>query len=99
MCAKCCCKVTRTVGRDISEVEAERKELEEAIKNARERDRRTLIRAMNNKSKPEHAEDIPQIGDRSREGDLFPVSSLDEYAELARQDDDDDDVAEDFVCK
>ncbi|KAJ6795393.1 uncharacterized protein M6B38_330935 [Iris pallida] len=97
VCAKCCCKVTRTVGRDISEVEAERKELEEAIKNARERDRRTLIRAMNNKSKPEHAEDIPQIGDRSREGDLFPVSSLDEYAELARQDD--DDVAEDFVCK
>ncbi|KAI5340740.1 hypothetical protein L3X38_020014 [Prunus dulcis] len=47
VCAKCCCRVERIVGKDPSEVEAEQKKLQEAIKNARERDRRTLIRAMN----------------------------------------------------
>ncbi|RWR77194.1 protein ripply1 [Cinnamomum micranthum f. kanehirae] len=47
VCAKCSCRVDRIVGRDTVEVEAERKTLEEAIKNARERDRRTLLRAMN----------------------------------------------------
>ncbi|ERN06065.1 hypothetical protein AMTR_s00142p00088250 [Amborella trichopoda] len=48
VCAKCSCCVDRIIGRDISEVEAERKLLEESIKNARERDRRTLLRAMGN---------------------------------------------------
>ncbi|XP_021905438.1 uncharacterized protein C9orf85 homolog isoform X2 [Carica papaya] len=45
VCAKCCCKVDHILGRDATEVEAEQKMLEEAIKNARERDRRTLLRA------------------------------------------------------
>ncbi|KAH9318346.1 hypothetical protein KI387_020115, partial [Taxus chinensis] len=45
VCAKCSHAVDGIVGRDIEEVEAERKRLEEAIKNARERDRRTLLRA------------------------------------------------------
>ncbi|XP_044467598.1 uncharacterized protein LOC123197390 isoform X1 [Mangifera indica] len=45
VCAKCRCRVNHIVGRDLAEVEAEQKMLEEAIKNARERDRRTLLRA------------------------------------------------------
>ncbi|KAF6140099.1 hypothetical protein GIB67_001840, partial [Kingdonia uniflora] len=45
VCAKCSCRVDRIVGRDLSEVEAEKKELDDAIKNARERDRRSLLRA------------------------------------------------------
>jgi len=40
----------------------------------------------------------PKIGVRSREGDLFPATSIDEYAELTRQSDDDKDD-EDFICK
>ncbi|XP_031474004.1 uncharacterized protein LOC116246316 isoform X2 [Nymphaea colorata] len=46
VCAKCCCHVEQIVGRDVDDEAAERKELEEAIKNARERDRRTLLRAV-----------------------------------------------------
>ncbi|VFQ91987.1 unnamed protein product [Cuscuta campestris] len=47
VCAKCSCQVSHIIGRDLSEVEAEKKILEEAIKNARERDRRSLLRSMN----------------------------------------------------
>ncbi|XP_024928377.2 uncharacterized protein LOC107416440 isoform X2 [Ziziphus jujuba] len=46
VCAKCCSRVDSVVGRDSSEVEAEQKMLEEAIKNARERDRRTILRTI-----------------------------------------------------
>ncbi|MQM02209.1 hypothetical protein Taro_034974 [Colocasia esculenta] len=46
VCAKCCCKTEQIIGRESSEVEAEQKALEEAIKNSRERDRRTLLRAV-----------------------------------------------------
>lgn len=46
VCAKCSCRVDQIVGRDLSEVEAEQKTLEDAIKNARERDRRSLLRAV-----------------------------------------------------
>ncbi|XP_057768587.1 uncharacterized protein LOC130988691 isoform X1 [Salvia miltiorrhiza] len=46
VCAKCSCRVDKIIGRDILEVEAEQKTLEEAIKNARERDRRSLLRAV-----------------------------------------------------
>eukprot|EP00252_Welwitschia_mirabilis_P007645 TRINITY_DN19243_c0_g1_i1.p1 TRINITY_DN19243_c0_g1~~TRINITY_DN19243_c0_g1_i1.p1 ORF type:complete len:213 (-),score=46.76 TRINITY_DN19243_c0_g1_i1:591-1229(-) len=49
VCAKCAHVVDNIVGRDADKVEAERKELEEAIRHARERDRRTLLRAMNSK--------------------------------------------------
>ena len=45
VCSKCCSGADKIIGRDCSEVEAEQKLLEEAIKNARERDRRTLLRA------------------------------------------------------
>lgn len=41
---------------------------------------------------------IPKIGDRSREGDLFPATSLDEYAETARQSDDEEED-DDIICK
>ncbi|XP_057821458.2 uncharacterized protein LOC131034101 [Cryptomeria japonica] len=47
VCAKCSHVVDAIIGRDAEEVEVERKQLEEAIKNSRERDRRTLLRAMN----------------------------------------------------
>ncbi|KAJ0980159.1 hypothetical protein J5N97_008414 [Dioscorea zingiberensis] len=90
VCAKCCCRVEQIVGRDSAEVDAERKELEEAIKNARERDRRTLIRAMN-KNKGGKAVPTPKIGDRSTEGELFSPTSIDEYAELSRPDESDED--------
>ena len=46
-----------------------------------------LISQQMNKNSSGKAIAIPKIGDRSREGDLFPASSIDEYAELARQDD------------
>ncbi|XP_068657428.1 uncharacterized protein [Aristolochia californica] len=101
VCAKCSCRVEQIIGRDIEEVEAERKTLDEAIKNARERDRRSLLRAVN-KNKTDGTVKTPQIADRSREGDLFPASSLDEYAELSRksvddEDDDGDDDSDDEV--
>lgn len=46
VCAKCCSRVDRVIGRDLAEVEAEQKMLEAALKNARERDRRILLRAV-----------------------------------------------------
>ncbi|KAH9676810.1 hypothetical protein KPL70_019288 [Citrus sinensis] len=46
VCAKCCSRVDRVIGRDLAEVEAEQKMLEAALKNARERDRRILLRAQ-----------------------------------------------------
>ncbi|EEE55421.1 hypothetical protein OsJ_03548 [Oryza sativa Japonica Group] len=82
---------------DLSEQESERKELEEAIRGARERERRTLLRLMN-KGGGESGPSVPKIADRSREGDIFPAASLDEYAEQARQQDDsDEEEARDFV--
>ncbi|KAK6152635.1 hypothetical protein DH2020_012274 [Rehmannia glutinosa] len=87
VCAKCSCRVDNTVGRDISEVEAEQKTLEEAIKNARERDRRSLLRAMN-KGKSQSSSTTPK-NDESKAGELFTASSLEEYAELSRDDEDD----------
>ncbi|KAJ4763694.1 small acidic-like protein [Rhynchospora pubera] len=100
-CAKCCCRVNQTVGRDIAKIESEKKQLEEAITNARERERRTLLRAMN-KGNGGTGPSVPKIADRSREGDIFPATSVDEYAKAARDDDDaydDDDVSDDdIVC-
>ncbi|RLM93704.1 uncharacterized protein C9orf85 homolog-like [Panicum miliaceum] len=40
---------------------------------------------------------VPKIADRSREGDIFPAASLDEYADQAREQDDTDEEAGDFV--
>ncbi|KAG1368664.1 hypothetical protein COCNU_14G011320 [Cocos nucifera] len=108
VCAKCCCRTDEIIGRDISEVETERKSLEEAIKNARERDRRSLLRAnfgfneknecnKMNKEKAGKGASIPKIADRSREGELFAATSIDEYAELSRLHDSDEEEDEDFI--
>ncbi|XP_010525123.1 PREDICTED: uncharacterized protein C9orf85 homolog [Tarenaya hassleriana] len=104
VCAKCCCRVDQIVGRDVSEVEAEQKMLEEAIKNARERDRRSLLRAMNKENNPKKSDKAPTRND-GKVGDIFPSISLEEYANSGRiskignssvrdQDHDDDDDEE-----
>lgn len=82
VCAKCSCRVDRIIGRDCSEVEAEQKMLEEAIKNSRERDRRSLLRAMN-KGKS-HSLLKTSTTEESKVGELFPSASLEHYAELTR---------------
>ncbi|KAG2591862.1 hypothetical protein PVAP13_5NG508700 [Panicum virgatum] len=46
ICAKCCTRVNELVGRDANEEDSERKALEEAIRGARERERRTLLRIV-----------------------------------------------------
>ncbi|KFK37679.1 hypothetical protein AALP_AA3G014700 [Arabis alpina] len=80
VCAKCSSGAEQTIGRDIYEVEAEQKMLDETIKNARERDRRTLLRAMNKDSQPKNSdEDVTRSGS-SKVGDVFPSTSLEEYA-------------------
>lgn len=88
VCAKCRSRVDRVVGRDLSEVEAEQKELEEAIKNARERDRRTLLRAMNKDKSNDSAKNASNK--EAKVGELFPSASLEEYAGQHSDDDDDD---------
>lgn len=40
----------------------------------------------------------PKIADRSREGDIFPATSIEEYVEQTEQSDDEDDN-DDFICK
>jgi len=99
VCAKCCCQVAKTVGRDISEIEAERKALDEAIKNARERERRTLLRAMNKakaNTDDDEGEARSKICDRSREGNIFSAKTVDEYAQNIRGEHHGD---EDLLCK
>ncbi|XP_075494204.1 uncharacterized protein LOC142531817 [Primulina tabacum] len=87
VCAKCSRPVGHIIGRDISEVEAEQKTLEEAINNARERERRTLIRTMNKgKSQSATQPTLTPTKDNSKAGELFTASSLDEYAEFSRDD-------------
>ncbi|XP_020222662.1 putative histone-lysine N-methyltransferase 1 isoform X2 [Cajanus cajan] len=83
VCAKCCCSRDRIVGRDILEVEAEQKLLEEAIKNSRERERRSLLRAMN-KGKSKSSDSAPTDTNGSKVGQLFPNASLEDYAKLNR---------------
>uniref|UniRef100_A0A5B7A7Z0 Uncharacterized protein n=1 Tax=Davidia involucrata TaxID=16924 RepID=A0A5B7A7Z0_DAVIN len=89
VCAKCSCRVGRIIGRDSSEVETEQKMLEEAIKNARERDRRTLLRTMN-KGKSHNSAKIP-TNRESKAGELLAAAPLEEHAEFSRDDDEDDD--------
>nr|GEX27998.1 hypothetical protein [Tanacetum cinerariifolium] len=80
VCAKCSCRVERIVGRDITEVEAEQKMLQEAISNAREREKRSLLRAMNKgKSETKDKEQDP-IDNPDKAGDLFKAESLEAYA-------------------
>ncbi|KAL1211367.1 hypothetical protein V5N11_023387 [Cardamine amara subsp. amara] len=80
VCAKCSSRVDQILGRDIYEVEAEQKLLDETIKNARERDRRTILRAMNKDSQPKKSEEAATRSDSSKVGDVFPSTSLEEYA-------------------
>ncbi|XP_015063548.1 uncharacterized protein LOC107008860 [Solanum pennellii] len=87
VCAKCSCRVGQVVGRDVSEVEAEKKALEEAIKNARERDRRSLLRAMNKGKSQSSEKNLTQ--DDMNVGELNTASSLEEYAKVNRDDDED----------
>ncbi|EEF31385.1 FACT complex subunit POB3 [Ricinus communis] len=82
VCAKCRCRVANIIGRDSAEIEAEQKMLEEAIKNARERDRRSLLRAMN-KGTPKSSEKVAS-NEGNKVGDLFPSASLEEYAAKSR---------------
>ncbi|EOY03767.1 hypothetical protein QUC31_017584 [Theobroma cacao] len=86
VCAKCRCRVDQIVGRDSADVEEEQKMLEEAIKNARERDRRTLLRAMS-KSKSKGSSKTTTNKENGRVGEIFPSTSLEEYAKLGRKDD------------
>ncbi|CAO2166485.1 unnamed protein product [Urochloa humidicola] len=97
ICAKCCTRHSDLVGRDVNEEDSERKALEEAIRGARERERRTLLRIMNKGKDGDSGPSVPKVADRSREGDIFPAASLDEYAEQAREQDDSDEEAGDFV--
>uniref|UniRef100_A0A2N9HT46 Uncharacterized protein n=1 Tax=Fagus sylvatica TaxID=28930 RepID=A0A2N9HT46_FAGSY len=110
VCAKCRCRVDRIVGRDLSEVEAEQKLLEETIKNARERDRRTLLRAVN-KGKSKSSAETPTndeneagelfpnaslaTNEENEVGESFPNASLDENAELSTDDNGDEEDDED----
>ncbi|KAK9114451.1 hypothetical protein Syun_021248 [Stephania yunnanensis] len=95
VCAKCSCHVERTVGRDAAEVEAEQEKLREAIMSARERERRTLLRTMD-KGKTRNASN-PLGNEKKKVADLFPDASLDEYAELNRDSESDEEDEEDTV--
>ncbi|XP_022759903.1 uncharacterized protein C9orf85 homolog [Durio zibethinus] len=95
VCAKCRCHVDQIVGRDSMEVEEEQKMLEEAIKNARERDRRTLLRAMNG-GKSKGSSNIKANKENGRVGEIFPSTSLEEYAKLGRKDGDNHDDCYDY---
>nr|CAB3478379.1 unnamed protein product [Digitaria exilis] len=58
----------------------------------------TRVNELMNKGKGEDSgPSVPKVADRSREGDIFPAGSLDEYAEQAREQDDSDEAAGDFV--
>ncbi|KAK9067166.1 hypothetical protein SSX86_014491 [Deinandra increscens subsp. villosa] len=92
VCAKCSCHVDRIVGRDITEIEAEQKMLQAAIGNAREREKRSLLRAMN-KGKSETKDQDP-TDSQHKAGDLFKADSLEAYAG-ANKDDEDDDESDD----
>ncbi|CAL5325929.1 unnamed protein product [Camellia sinensis] len=97
VCAKCSCRVDRIIGRDISEVEAEQKMLDEAIKNARERDRRTLLRAMNKGKSLSSTSEKSLMDNGSKAGELLAAESVEEDAESSRDDEDDNDIEEDEV--
>ncbi|KAI8541746.1 hypothetical protein RHMOL_Rhmol08G0086200 [Rhododendron molle] len=84
VCAKCSCRVGQIIGRDSAEVEAEQKMLEEAIKNARERDRRTLLRSMNKGKSHSSTTAKSPTNDGGKAGELFAAESLEEYAEFSR---------------
>ncbi|CAN1342384.1 Uncharacterized protein C9orf85 homolog [Linum perenne] len=83
VCAKCRCRVDHIIGRDGADVEAEQKLLEDAIKNSRERDRRTLLRSMNKGNNKNKTSETPATTEGNKVGDLFPCASLEGYAAKA----------------
>ncbi|KGN52523.1 uncharacterized protein LOC101206376 [Cucumis sativus] len=87
VCAKCRCRVDQTVGRDLSEVEAEQKMLQEAIKNARERDRRTLLRAMEKGKAKSSNKNKSAVEEETKDGDSIH-SPTEVQAEIGRNEDD-----------
>ncbi|XP_044467601.1 uncharacterized protein LOC123197390 isoform X3 [Mangifera indica] len=97
VCAKCRCRVNHIVGRDLAEVEAEQKMLEEAIKNARERDRRTLLRAMEKASLDEYAaKSRGYKGSNGNEDGIDEISDKDDnFDDVDDEDEDEDDNVED----
>ncbi|XP_026379303.1 uncharacterized protein C9orf85 homolog [Papaver somniferum] len=94
VCAKCSCKVERIVGRDITEVEAEKKTLEDAIKNSRERDRRALLRAMNKGQTGSSV--LTSVNEEGKKvGELFSAESIEEFAKQSRAPKDEDHDSDD----
>jgi len=91
VCAKCRCQVGRIIGSDLEEVEAEQKALEEAIRNARERDRRSLLRAMNKEKSGGSKSEKNLTSNVTKAGELFTAESLEDYAETNRDNDEDED--------
>jgi uncharacterized membrane protein YukC len=91
--------VNNIVGRDVEEVEAERKQLEEAIKNSRERDRRALLRAMNT-NKPERMckilknEKKVQDNDNSDQSDCSDSDKETEYGDQDGKSESSEDIGE-----
>lgn len=51
-----------------------------------------------NKEKAGKGSSIPKIANRSREGELFAATSIDEHAELSQQHEGDEEEDEDFIC-
>ncbi|XP_047317766.1 uncharacterized protein C9orf85 homolog [Impatiens glandulifera] len=91
VCAKCCIQVGKIIGRDVTEVEAEQKLLDEGIKNARERDRRTLIRQMNKGKLAKNSAVTAEVSES------LAAASLEENAEdddeISSEDDDEDQIS------
>ncbi|CAN6476320.1 unnamed protein product [Victoria cruziana] len=92
VCAKCCCHVERIVGRDVDDEAAERKELEEAIRNARERDRRTLLRAMNKNRKGVPVTSNAAAGKQSTQSSEIHEHDDGGCTETSENDEDDDNL-------
>ncbi|KAL6507379.1 hypothetical protein OROGR_023574 [Orobanche gracilis] len=88
VCAKCSCRVEHIVGRDLSEVEAEQRTLDEFISN----------QECSGTGKKKSAESYEQskisaFGHNfekrgEQDGELFAAASLQEYAELSRDNED-----------
>ncbi|KAI3976721.1 hypothetical protein MKX01_008579 [Papaver californicum] len=100
VCAKCSCKVERIVGRlvlwDTVIMKAEKKTLEDAIKNSRERDRRALLRAMNKGTTGSSL--LTSVNEEGKKvGELFSAESIEEFARQSNGPKDEDHDSDDDV--
>ncbi|KAI5060678.1 hypothetical protein GOP47_0025098 [Adiantum capillus-veneris] len=80
VCAKCCQPSETIVGKDAEKHREEQQMLEQALRNLRERDRRTLLRAMNNGTS------TAELRKPGKEGSLDDKSKLDEDSEIEDED-------------